>query len=80
MLSFRFPCRSEHSVLLQIAIDYADQFPQDQFPQAARVVQNLFYVDDCLTGASTVEEAAQLRSNLNAMLFIGLFDLMEMEI
>ncbi len=54
------------SVLLQIATDYVDQFPQ-----VARVVQNLFYMDDCQSGASTVEEAAQLKSDLNTMLLLG---------
>ena len=50
-------------VLHQVASDY-----QTEFPQAAEIVKNTFYVDDCLTGASTVEEAITLREELNCLL------------
>ncbi len=53
-------------VLLQVAAEYADQFPH-----ASEVVRNSFYVDDCLTGAPTVEEASQLRADLNSLLSLG---------
>ena len=53
-------------VLLQVAEDHAEQYPQ-----AAEVVRNSFYVDDCLTGAATLAEAEQLRSDLNALLSLG---------
>ena len=53
-------------VLLQVAEDHAEQYPQ-----AAEVVRNSFYVDDCLTGAATLAEAEQLRSDLNVLLSLG---------
>ena len=51
-------------VLRQVAHDY-----KEKFPEAAAVVLSTFYVDDCLTGADTVEEAQALRESLNALLF-----------
>ena len=39
----------------QNALDFAHEFPL-----AAKVVDESFYVDDCLTGADTVEEAIEL--------------------
>ena len=50
-------------VLRQVAEDYAEKYPR-----AAAVVKNDFYVDDCLTGAATVEGAVSLRSELNDLL------------
>ena len=41
------------------------------FPQASRVVCNSFYVDDCLSGANSVEEAIHLRNQLNDLLTEG---------
>lgn len=35
-----------------------------QYPEAADIVQEGFYVDDCLTGADTVEDAIYLREQL----------------
>ena len=40
---------------------------KDQYPLAAAVVEKLFYVDDCLTGAGTVEEAARLQVELQQL-------------
>ena len=57
-------------VLLQITEDQASQFPE-----AAAVVQNAFYVDDCLTGASSLEEADKLQGDLNDLLSLGKFTL-----
>ena len=51
------------SVLLQVARD-----PLQEYLRAAEAVRRSFYVDDCLTGAATVEEAASLREELNALL------------
>ena len=39
----------------QNALDFAHEFPL-----AAKSVDESFYVDDCLTGADTVEEAIEL--------------------
>ncbi len=46
-------------VLRQLAHDY-----QEQYPKAAYIVRNHFYVDDCLTGADTLEDAIDIRTNL----------------
>ena len=50
-------------VLRQLASDY-----EESYPRAAEVVRSAFYVDDCLTGAETVEEAVELRQELNQLL------------
>ena len=57
-------------VLLQIAEDYSMEFPE-----ATAVTRNAFYVDDCLTGAGTLEEADKLRQDLNFLLSHGCFTL-----
>ena len=41
------------------AMDYALEFPK-----AAHVVNMSFYIDDCLTGADSVEEATDLHQQL----------------
>ena len=41
------------------------------FPQAAEVVLKKFYVDNCLTGAESIEEASELREQLNGLLEKG---------
>ena len=50
-------------VLRQVADDY-----EESYPRAAAVVRSNFYVDDCLTGANTLEDTTSLRSELNALL------------
>ena len=50
-------------VLRQVALDY-----QQEYPLASQVVLNNFYIDDCLTGTESVEEALLLRSSLNDLL------------
>ncbi len=52
--------------LQRIASDNAELYPQ-----AAKVVQKNFYVDDCLTGAESVTEATELRAQLNGLLGQG---------
>ena len=42
-------------LIKQNALDFAHEFPL-----AAKSVDESFYVDDCLTGADTVEEAIEL--------------------
>ena len=54
------------SVLRQIADEHGDEFPE-----AAAVIKNSFYVDDCLTGTLTLAEAQSLREGLNAILARG---------
>ena len=50
-------------VLRQVAQDHGKEFPR-----AAHIVGTTFYVDDCLTGAKTVEVAAEIREELNGLL------------
>ena len=50
-------------MLRQVAKDY-----QEQYPRASRIVSTQIYVDDCLTGASSVAEAIEIRADLNALL------------
>jgi hypothetical protein len=52
----------------QLAMDHADQYPQ-----AARVALEDFYVDDCVTGADTPSEAVTLQSQLQGLLGRGNF-------
>ena len=50
-------------VLRQLA-----QTQQAEYPEAAEVILASFYVDDCLAGTDTLEEAVHLREQLNALL------------
>ena len=43
------------------------------FPKAANVVETSFYVDDCLTGAESVEEAIDLHQQLITLFSKGGF-------
>ena len=57
-------------VLRQLASDY-----RQEFPIAAQIIENSFYVDDCLTGANTLEEALTVRENLNLVMKKGMMTL-----
>ena len=48
--------------VLQNALDSSKEHPL-----AFRVVENSLYVDDCLTGADTVEEAVRLQTDLQQL-------------
>ncbi len=50
-------------VLRQVAHNY-----NEEYPKAAAVVLSTFYVDDCLMGADTVEDAQALQESLNTLL------------
>ena len=52
----------------QNSIDYAELYPL-----AAEVVQKCFYVDDCLTGADSIEEAVSLQQQLHNLFMQGSF-------
>ncbi|XP_055714261.1 uncharacterized protein LOC129808509 [Phlebotomus papatasi] len=56
--------------LKQLAIE-----EQKSFPLAAKATERDFYVDDVLTGASTVEETKQLQTQLDQMMSRGGFKL-----
>ncbi|XP_076549257.1 uncharacterized protein LOC117612080 [Osmia lignaria lignaria] len=54
-----------------LAIRCLTQLAQDEchrFPRAAQILRRDFYVDDLLTGASTLQEAASLREDLTQLL------------
>jgi len=53
-------------VLRQLALNY-----RGEFPRAAQIVGQLFYTDDCLAGADKVEQASNMRKELNALLAKG---------
>ena len=53
-------------VLQQIAQDH-----QQQYPDAAAVVQSTFYVDDCLNGAKDTDKAIQLQQDFYQLLQKG---------
>ena len=50
-------------VLRQVAQDHGKELPR-----AAHIVGTTFYVDDCLTEAEMVEEAVEIREELNGLL------------
>ncbi len=52
----------------QNAEDYGNDYPQ-----AANVVKTSFYVDDCLTGANSVQEASDLHKQLHNLFGKGCF-------
>ena len=53
-------------VLHQMADDY-----QDKYPEAEAMIKKSFYVDDCLTGANTPEEALQKLQDLCSLVAEG---------
>ncbi len=56
--------------LLQVTEDH-----KNDFVKASQVVQQSFCVDDCLTGADSLAEAKQLRSDINSLLSLACFTL-----
>ena len=53
-------------VLRQLAEDY-----QSEFPHAVQIIKESCYVDECLTGADTLEEAKLVRQELNEVMRKG---------
>ena len=53
-------------VLHQLATDH-----EADYPRAACIIRRNFYVDDCLIGADSVEEASEIREELNQLLSEG---------
>lgn len=47
----------------------------NSFPAAATVIEKDFYMDDCLSGANSVDEAIKLANELNKVLLSGGFEL-----
>ena len=50
-------------VLCEAAADH-----KEKFPKTAEVINNSFYIDDCLIGAATLEEAKELQVEINQLL------------
>ena len=50
-------------VLHQVATDH-----HDEFPRAADIITSRFYVDDMLTGSDTLEDATNIRTELNNLI------------
>ncbi|XP_008478454.1 uncharacterized protein LOC103515297 [Diaphorina citri] len=57
-------------VIKQLTIDEGPKFPK-----AAEVLENDIYVDDVVTGASSISEACELREQLSNLLAAGGFEL-----
>ena len=57
-------------VLLQLADDY-----ESKCPRASKIIRSCFYVDDCLTGTSTIEEAQELQRELVEIFKFGCMNL-----
>nr|XP_034194643.1 uncharacterized protein LOC117610904 [Osmia lignaria] len=56
--------------LHQLANDHGNEYPQ-----AAAILKNDFYVDDLLSGAATIQEALKLKNQLIELLNLGGFQL-----
>lgn len=52
----------------QNALDYATEYPH-----AVKVVEDSFYVDDCLTGADSIPDAIALQAELHSLFSKGGF-------
>ncbi len=50
-------------VLRHAAITY-----KNKFPEASDIILHRLYVDDCITGATTVDDAIRIRKQLNELL------------
>ena len=48
----------------QNALDFATEFPN-----AVKVIDKSFYVDDCLAGADSISEAIELQAQLHLSIF-----------
>lgn len=56
--------------LKQLAIDESDKYPE-----AARILREDFYIDDCMSGSDTVAEAIRISQDLKNLLSRGGFQL-----
>ena len=66
-------CLPHLSPVKQNALDFATEFPE-----AVKVVDKSFYVDDCLTGADSIAEAIKLQTQLHSLFSKGGFLLAKM--
>ena len=63
------------SFAANMAVQMNAQELSQEFPQAAKATQESFYVDDGLTGADTIQEAIQLRIQLQCLFSRACFQL-----
>ncbi len=63
MKRLTFGVKSSPFLATMVLLHHADCH-NDSHPITAHLVQTAFYVDDCLTGAPTIEEAALIREQL----------------
>ena len=67
MKSLTFGVASSLFLATQVLRSVADA-NQEEYPKAADIVRRSFYMDDCLTGSSSLTEAIQLWEELNDFL------------
>ena len=70
MTRLTFRVTSSPLLVTQTLRKLADNY-SSELPQAAQTVHTSFYVDDCLTGADSLEEAISLREGLNDLMSRG---------
>ncbi len=63
MRHLTFGVKSSPFLATMVLLEHAERH-QDTPPTAAHIISTSFYVDDCLSGAPTVEEAAAIRTEL----------------
>ena len=64
---------SASSFILNMAIKQNADDHANEYPLAAKVVHESFYVDDSLTGADTIEDAQKLKQQLQDLFACGGF-------
>ena len=70
MCRVTFGITSSPFLATQVIRHFADEYGS-LHPAAANEIKQSFYVDDVLTGAQSVEQAIQLRKELNLLLSKG---------
>lgn len=66
--------RSSPFIAIRVLLELAE-LERATFPKAAAVLETDIYVDDCLTGASSLEEARILKTELEGIMASGGFEL-----
>ncbi|XP_059052906.1 uncharacterized protein LOC131847359 [Achroia grisella] len=66
--------RSSPYISIRTLLELAER-ERSSYPQAAAVLENDIYVDDCLTGASSLGEAQILKTELQSLMACGGYEL-----
>lgn len=66
--------RSSPFIAIRVLVELAER-ERATYPKAAAVLETDIYVDDCLTGASSLEEARVLKTELEGIMTSGGFEL-----